>query len=336
MRVCYLGAMPLARRCVTTLGFAVIFCASSAIPCAYAQSHETTPNEHRGTARRSFEQGEQAFEAGDFALAAKAFEEAYRIAPHYAPLWNAARSWERAGEATRAANGYAKYLRLAPADAPDRDSANAALGALAQKLGRIEVHAAGIEAVRIDDELLDGATVYVHPGMHVIEGQTERGTIRRTEMVEAGGVRSVALVEPKTDEEVEVQAKAPEPRRLPPRTVPITSQSRPDQAPSWFGPAAIVTGGFTIVSASLLAWSGVDTLSARQEFDAAPTAEKLEAGKEKQLRTNLFIGATVVSGVATGVFLSLWKWNGSTVRSAVTVLPPIGALPTQMVLTGSF
>jgi hypothetical protein len=83
-------------------------------------------------------------------------------------------------------------------------------------------------------------------------------------------------------------------------------------------------------------WSGMDTLSAREEFDATPTADKLATGKDKQLRTNLLLGATIASGMATGVFLSLWKWNGSTISSAVTVLPPVMGIPTQISVTGSF
>jgi hypothetical protein len=126
------------RRWVTTLGFAFIVHASSAIR-ANAQESEAPSTERRDDARRFFERGERAYEAHDYVLAAKAFDEAYRIVPHHASLWNAARSWERASEQTRAANAYAKYLRLAPADAPDRDAAMAALAALAEKLGRIEV-----------------------------------------------------------------------------------------------------------------------------------------------------------------------------------------------------
>jgi tetratricopeptide (TPR) repeat protein len=330
--------MYFARRCVATIG--VILCASSAISSANGQEAEAQSTERRGAARSYFEQGERAYEARDYVLAAKAFDEAYRAMPHYAPLWNAARSWERAGEQTRAANAYAKYLRSAPADAPDRDAAMAALGALAERLGRIEVYAAEIDVVRIDDEVLDGTSVYVHPGMHVVEGQSKDTKIRRTDMIEAGTVRSVALVEDNKMDEIDSSISAPVVKELarPPRKSTASSPMifAPNRGPVWFGPAAIVAGGMTIASASLVLWSGMDTLSARKEFDAAPTADKLAAGKDKQLRTNLLLGATIASGMATGVFLSLWKWNGSTKSSALTVLPPVMGLPTQIVFAGSF
>lgn len=338
LQVWYDRGMSFARRCVATIG--VIVCTSSAIFSANAQEIEVTSSERRDTARRFFEQGERAYETRDYVLAAKSFSEAYRVEPHFAALWNAARSWEHAGEQTRAANAYAKYLRSAPANAPDRDAAMAALAVLAEKLGRIEVFAENVGAVRIDDELLDGLVAYVHPGMHVIEGQLGDTKIRRTEMIEAGSVRSVALVEDKTMDEVEPSKNVPmekEPARLLQKTVMASpSILMPNRATNWAGPAAIVAGGITAASASLVLWSGIDTLSAKNEFVAAPTADKLAAGKDKQLRTNLLLGAMIASGMATGVFLSVWKWNGSTVRSAVMVLPPVMNLPAQIAVSGSF
>ncbi len=336
--VWYHRGMSFARQCVATIG--IIICASGAISSANAQETEAVSSEKRDTARRFFEQGERAYVARDYVLAAKSFGEAYRVAPHYASLWNVARSWEHAGEPTRAANAYAQYLHAAPANAPDRDVAMAALAALAERLGRIEVFAAGVDGVRIDDELLDGLSVYVHPGMHVIEGQLGETRIRRTEMVEAGSVRSVALVEDKKRDEIAPPQNAPMVKqtdrssRTPTEVAPLISV--PNRASAWAGPTAIVAGGITVAAASLVLWSGIDTLSARNEFDAAPTADKLAAGKDKQLRTNLLLGAMVVSGMSTGVFLSVWKWNGSTVRSAVTVLPPVMSLPAQISVSGSF
>lgn len=324
---------------VATIGVCIIF-ASGAIGNANAQETEAISSEKRDAARRFFEQGERAYETRDYVLAAKSFGEAYRIAPHYASLWNAARSWEHAGEQTRAANAYAQYLHAAPVNAPDRDAAMAALAALAEKLGRIDVFAVGVEAVRIDDELLDGLSVYVHPGMHMIEGQLGDTKIRRTEMIEAGSVRSVALVEDIKIDKIEPPKNAPMVKAVeraspkPPVASPL--MSAPNPAPGWSGPAAIVAGGITVAAGSLVLWSGIDTLSAKNKFVAAPTANKLAAGKDKQLRTNLLLGAMIASGMATGVFLSVWKWNGSTVRSAVTILPPVMSSPAQISVSGSF
>jgi len=338
-RVCYSPGMPFAPRFLTAFSFALIVGVANGIPSAFAQPAETIEVERRDTARRYFDKGEQAYAGRDYVLAAKAFEDAFRLVPHHAALWNCARSWHRADEKPRAANGYAKYLRLAPADAPDRHEASVALAELANELGRIEIVAGEFEIVRVDDVVVDEAIVYVHPGGHVIEGQTGDKKIRLTQDIEKGAVRSVALVATETPQSIEV---GPEPEKktvitpslaIPPKVVP---KAAPKRSSNWFGPAAIVAGGATIVTSSLLVWSGIDTLAARDQFDVAPTADKLADGKSKQLRTNLFVGATVTSAIATGVFLSLWKWNGSTMNSGVTVLPPVFGLPMQVGAMGRF
>src|SRR5688572_23227629 len=91
----------------------------------------------RKQAAQRFAEGETAFRGEDYRRAAEAFEAAYLLVPHYDVLWNAARAWERAGEATRAANRYSKYLHDAPPDAHDRGRANVALAQLGKKLGRL-------------------------------------------------------------------------------------------------------------------------------------------------------------------------------------------------------
>lgn len=339
IQVCYSSGMPFALRFLTIFGITLIVGVASGIPCAYAQPGDTIEIERRDAARRLFEQGEQAYAAHDYVLAAKAFEDAFRIVPHHAAMWNAARSAHRAGDGARAANGYAKYLHIAPADAPDRDEATAALAELANELGRIDIVAGEFEVVQVDGLAVDERSVYVHPGGHVIEGQTGEKKIKITQDIEKGAVRSVALVETETPLVIE-SAPAVEKESKVVRPAPIGTTIRSNPAPrrtlNWFGPAAIVAGGATLATSLLLIWSGIDTLSAREQFDLAPSSEKLAEGKDKQLRTNLFLGATVTSAIATGIFASLWKMNGSPSNSAVTVLPPAFGLPMQVVAIGRF
>lgn len=329
--------MHFAARSATTLRL-VLSVLSSTIPYAHAQEIEETSAD-REAARQKFEEGERAYEARDYTLAAKAFAEAYAISPHHASLWNCARSWERAHESARAANAYVKYLRLAPPDAPDREAAATALAALAESLGRIDVYATEMDAVRVDDEFLDGTSVYVTPGTHVIEGQAGEIKIRRTEILERGVVRAVALVPEKKGDEISPKLDVSLRPTASPSIAPLVEAPRISshrKPMHWYGPAAIAAGGATIVSASLLLWSGLDTLDARKTFDVAPTADKLEAGKDKQFRTNVFIGATIGSALATATFVSLWQWGSVKTNSALTIVPPVAGLPMQMMATGSF
>src|SRR5580658_7681957 len=113
-----LGGMGL-RRTGCALAYLVAL-TSVTVPCWPQQETRTT---NRAEAGARFEEGTKAFDAGDFRRAAAAFEAAYRLAPNTDVLWNAARAWQRAGEAARAATLYSRYLRDAPPVAPDRGTA---------------------------------------------------------------------------------------------------------------------------------------------------------------------------------------------------------------------
>ena len=290
--------------------------------------------EERDAATRVFEEGERAYRAGDFSRAAEHFEEAHRKAPHPAPLWNAARSWEKAGEIARAANGYARYLREAPGDAPDRDEAGKALAGLGARLGRIEVFAPEAEDVRIDDQPLEGTSVYVHPGSHVLEGRVRGIAVRRTEVLEAGSVRSVALVaENAAPAPKETPKEAPRPRVMGPRVAP---KAAPQTSRPWLVPALVAGGAATAVSAGLLAWSGLDTLAARRDFDAAPSQDKLDAGRDKQLRTNALVGVSLGLGAITGALGSVWLAGRGGAEVKVALSPPALGAPGFVMAAGSF
>lgn len=258
-------------------------------------------------AQEQFQEGQRAFAAGDFRRAAAAFEEAYRKKPHHSPLWNAARSWQKAGESTRAANRYSRYLREAPPNAPDRDQATTALAQLATKVGLIVVLREGAENVRVDAVPLDGDSIYVAPGEHVVEGTFSGAPSKRVINIEAGSQLSVALERP-----------APTPTETRPAVVVVEERSGiPWTAVLVGGALTVFAGGFTI-------WSGIDTNAKRADFDEAPSQEKLDDGRSRQLRTNIALGATVGLAVltATAALFVDWKAVGKkTARRQVWAHP---------------
>jgi hypothetical protein len=253
------------------------------------------PAEADRTAARHFADGQKAFASGDYPHAGDEFEAAYRDKPHHAPLWNAARSWQRAGEEVRAANLFARYLREAPADAPDRDQANAALRALTARLGRIEPHAAGVDKLRLDGKNVDAPVVYVAPGEHVAEGDDHGTRIRKVVTVRAGEQVSVTV--------------APEPKPVvgPPRSeAPIEPARKPlsPVVPVIGGVLTAVAGGFTIAS-------GLDTVTKRDAFLDDKTQDRLDAAFSSQSRTNVLLGTTIGLGVVTGVIAVFFtEWSG--------------------------
>jgi hypothetical protein len=260
-------------------------------------------DEERRAAHVAYEEGKSAFEAHDYARAARLFLEAYAHAPHHDSLWNAGRSYELAGEAVRAANLYARYLDEAPPGARDRDRATASRKELATRLGRVEIHARGVEDSRIDGEPVQGGSAYVEPGQHVVTGRANGREVRRPFTVGPGEVASVVL-EPAP----ELAAQAPAPAGAAPRGIRIF-------------PPAVAYGGaaLTLVASAATIASGVDTLNAKQRYESSASTELLDSGRSKETRTNVLFWTTVGLGVLTGV-AAIWlvDWQPTpAVRAAV-------------------
>lgn len=251
-------------------------------------------SDHRAAVE--FAEGQRAYAAGDFRHAGDAFEKAYHDKPHYAPLFNAARAWQRAGELARAANLYSRYLDEAPVQARDRDTATTALRDLALRLGKFEIHPArGVGSLAVDGVVLEAGQLglYVNPGEHLITGKSGQTEARQTSTARAGEVASVAL---------DVLAPAAPTVVL----APIGDETQPIVAPP--NPAngvpkvVVYAGGaLTILGVAMTVWSGTDTNKQKAKFDASPTQDNLDSGRSKEARTNVLVGVTAGVAVLTGV-----------------------------------
>jgi len=318
------------------LGAALVVTAAAMTRPAHAQADGATTDDRKKQAGKDFADGDRAFKAGDFRGAAEAYERAYKRLPHHSALWNAARSWHRAGDLPRAANLYARYLDEAPASARDRNNAQKALTELAARLGHLQIHAAGLAGVKVDGDPVSTSEVYVTPGAHVVEGQASDGhTARQSQNVEPGDTVSVALVAPGGD------APAPTPTAAaPPSAVPPSSRT--------WSPIVVYFGGaVTLALAGVTVWSGVDTLGQKDTFDKNPTRQNLDTGLQSQTRTNSLIAATAAVGILTGVAaVFLVDWHGGHASGATDgAAPPKDATsralrwgvgPGSVVLQGEF
>ncbi|MCA9585633.1 MAG: hypothetical protein KC657_09765 [Myxococcales bacterium] len=256
-------------------------------------------------AARQFAEGTRAFKAGDYRRAGESFEAAYATKPHHAPLWNGARSWHRAGELVHAANLYEQYLREAPADAPDRDNATAALREVSQRTGRVELHAAtGVRRPRIDGTEVRVPVLHVAPGEHVAEGDTDGAPLRKTFDVEAGARVSVTL--------------SPAPPALA-EVPPLRPLPAPPEPSSGLPPIVVLAGGvLTVAGGALTVWSGLDTVSQRDAFLGDPTQSRLDDAFSSQTRTNVLLGTTLGVAALTGVVAIFFTdWRGAQATSRV-------------------
>jgi hypothetical protein len=295
---------------------------ASAAP-SFAFADEPTIEDRRAAAR-AFESGEKAFAAGDYLRAAELFEEANQKAPHYANVWNAARAYQKLGENARAATLYARYLRIAPADAPDRDGATAALRELSPKLGRLDVYAPEAKDVRVDGKALDDATVFVPPGSHLVTATAENKAISRTVSVEAGASASVALPDapaPLPPTATPMASAPPSPLPKPP---PSNEPPTPPPSRGWSPAVVAASGSLTAVALGFTIASGVDTSNGRDAFnqEKTRTTGEIDDGLAKEHRTNILVGVTVGVGVLTGA-AAIWlvDWHRGSNRAKIGVTP---------------
>lgn len=291
------------------VALAVLVAAAMALASGVALA--APPPDADRTAARHFADGQKAFAAGDYAHAGDEFEAAYRDKPHHAPLWNAARSWQRAGDELRAANLYARYLREAPPDAPDRDQAIAAMRLLTPRMGRIEPHAAGVDKLRLDGKVVDAPVVYVAPGEHVAEADDKGKRVRKVVTVAAGAQISITL------------APAPPPEIVAPKN--DTPSIGPPSSRKPLPPIVTVIGGvLTAAAGGFAIVSGLDTVSKRDAFLGDKTQPRLDDAFSSQARTNVFIGTTIGLGLLTGVvavFFTDWSGGRGAERSDVAGRP---------------
>jgi hypothetical protein len=292
------------------LAMGALLSALTLVP-APAQAAENAPRLDAATkakAAAKFKEGERAFQRHEYEAAAAAFEAAYDIAPHPAALFNAATAHQKSGKLTRAANLCARYLRDAPENDPRREKANALLGELTPKLGRVEVQDRGASDVELDARSLEGPVTYVDPGDHVVTARFGDKGVQRKISVVAGSLVRVVLEPPKKETSAALEEEG-EGREEGRPSDAVKDAGKGSSKP--LSPAIFYVGvGVTAVLAGVTVWSGIDTNKARSDFDARPTQSGLDEGKAKQSRTNLLIGATAAAGVGTaviGIFFTDWK-----------------------------
>ena len=130
------------------------------------------------TAADQDREGREAFSRGDFAAAARAFEEACRLDPHSATRYNAALAWDQAHELARAADAYDMALTEGGLD-QDRASASRARLIALQKLVGTVVWEGPIGGILSVDHVLRAplpARVHLLPGPRSVRIQFPDGT----------------------------------------------------------------------------------------------------------------------------------------------------------------
>jgi hypothetical protein len=321
-------------------------------PRAIAQDAEPSAQQ-RAAAAEAYDRGTAAYLARDYQSAARWFETAHRMAPAAPALTQAVRAHDRAGDALRAATLALRLQQQYPGDRQAARVANELVTGGQRRFVRVEVRCEGC-TIDLDGVLQEWPSFFIEPGReHTVIAHFETGDVQQTVSGSAGERRELRFeAPPRVEEPLDGGATGPSgwPAQAFRRrggtggTATAGGGATGDgsigrtgdggasgasggavrDAPRDGGglPPAVflASAGATVVAGGLLLWSGLDTLAGVDDYEAMPTQEGLDAGRAKELRTNVLIGVTAALGATTLVLLLLTDWGGDdgpSVRAAV-------------------
>lgn len=274
-------------------------------------------------AAASFDEGSRAYRSEQFELAASAFEAADQAVPTYKALRMAIRARREAGQAARASTLASLALERHPDDEKTVAFANWVIADNEAALHRVTIRCATACVVAIGTRAVPGVpreriTVWLDPGVVELGISFEgAGAISESVTATAGGRSTVKLERP---EPTVAPLPAPDPQPTPdlpkpegPSGLDQLAERSAVHSPAVFFTGLLITaglGGTTI-------WSGVDTVN-NPGADAVRVAcagqgtdcPAYQDGRDKQLRTNVLIGATAGAAALTAVFgLFVTDWG---------------------------
>ncbi|MBX3247568.1 MAG: hypothetical protein KF901_10365 [Myxococcales bacterium] len=294
------------------LRLSLLLLAASSFSSAHAQSAEQTNAEasdrvatgdavqNRQTAAQAYDRAASLYVAGEFAQAGQWFMTAYRLAPSRAALVQAVRSYQRSGDLLRAGT-----LALLLGESYPNDAA-------ATELATQLIEEAGRRAIFMTVEC-DGCTVEVDGRLLGTQGAFLRSGQSHRLIAHFGDVAVEREVRGADGEQVVVAIERPAEATVDQTPTDETPTSE-DPAPArrrGLSPHYFVTGVITTAAlGGLTVWSGLNTLSGVDAYEANPTQEAYDRGVRRERRTNAFIGLTAAAAVTTAVLAILTNFKG--------------------------
>lgn len=267
-------------------------------------------------AARAFSEGQAAQMEGKFDRAADSFELAYSIKPSKEALRSAARMRMQAGHLARAANQAAILLAQYSDDPASVALAKDILAKTEPELCQLAVVCAAPGcSISADGRALSMSaaethTLYLSPGDIGLEFSFD-------------GVQVTRDISARAGVHIDLRVDAP-PRPVKPEPAhaeePTANKKSPAKAkgPSGWPRTVVYAGaGLTAALGGVAVWSAIDTQSAHDDYVKAPTHSAFEDGEKKQLRTNILLGATAASALATAaiaIFHTNWSGERLTVE----------------------
>jgi tetratricopeptide (TPR) repeat protein len=276
-------------------------------------SVEARAQDNQAAAANAYSRAQKALLSNDYDQAAELFEMADSLSPTPQALRSAASARKAAGQLAAAAARAEELRARYPDDADSQKLAGEILDEAKEKLSRHEVNCKP-EACQL---LVDGSVmtatakeqhfVYLKPGDHEVGAVfgTRRATPQKVKSA-AGASSALTFEAPfagPTAKPVDADGSLS-------TSTDVTSDSgTPSKglSPWIFGTAA----GVTVVLAGVATWSGLDTLSARDDYDKHRTQDGYEDGQKKERRTNILLAGTGVAAAATITLAFFTDFGGS-------------------------
>lgn len=297
-------------------------------------------------ARAAYERGTRAFQARDFAVAAREFARADAIVPSDAAIEAALETSLRAGDPVLGME-LVDRARSRSLDPRAERATTRVAAAFASRVGRLIFPCEGATTCRA---FVDGveverprSPVVVMPGPH--SARVVRDDRVREIRADVAAGASVSIAAPDDDHDsAGLGSVAP--------TKADAHDSAAAGAPRTGGRVstrattlgAIGTGSLTVLLGGASALSWIDLRSKRANFDdgacgveASPTATPLpdcasraRSGRAAEVRTAIFVSATAVAAAATAAILIFRPWDrAASVNASVSVAPDLVALSVQ-------
>lgn len=258
-------------------------------------------------AEAAFKRAGAAFDAGKLDVALANYQESYALWPRPRTLLNLGVVLRKLGRVAEAANLLAEYVDHEAADAERVDAVRRTLAELDAELGRVQIAQLGSGPVTLDGEEIEPALL-ARP-VRVAVGQHR---------ISQGGDTVQIAVSKGQELSIEVGRPVREPEPPPPPPPPVEKPVVVKPAPRGPRPTRyfLWTGAFTVVAAGatgLLAYrlgtqqDELDQILARPQMHEYAEAEaQRDKAERTALYTNIGIGVTAASAIATGVLFFLY------------------------------
>jgi hypothetical protein len=294
--------------------------------------------------RRHFEAGTQAFEKGDFAAAAAAFQLALSERPHPVIRFNLGLTFAKLGRPSAAIEQLALVQTDPAADKDLRARAEREQRSASQALSRVTFRLAdpSRESVELDGkpmQLAPQGELALDPGTHHVRVISGSSVVLDQELDLSPGERVELRVGERSRRiDVVVIPDAPAKPSAPVKPGDSGSAGKAREpgaklAPVWFYAGA----GVTLALTGVTVWSALDTKSALSDYEKdlpgltqKQADERVRDGHSRELRTNLLLGGTLLCGAGSAV-LGVWfvDFDGHAQAS-------VGFTPNAVTVSGRF